>query len=116
MKHTSMTEAKIQNEVCKYLDDIGSFYTSTANGARMSGREMAKLKRQGLKRGVPDILIFDHNLKYFGLAIELKTEDGNLKPEQKEFLFNLTTRGWKAIVCYGYDEAIKEIKEYYKDK
>lgn len=82
------------------------------------------MKTQGLSKGVPDLFFpYAKNMKdehantytfYSGLFIELK-KDKKSRPtvEQIETINNLNERGYKAVVCYGYDEAIKMINEYF---
>lgn len=77
-----------------------------ANEGARTPRYGAALKRAGLKRGVPDILIFVPVGKYHGLAIELKTARGRLTPEQQGWLDRLNNNDYLARVCYSGAEAI----------
>ena len=50
---------------------------------------------------------------YWGLAIEMKREKGGVvSDEQQAWIDGLNNSGYKAVVCRGYDEAIKTITEY----
>jgi hypothetical protein len=73
-------------------------------------------------------------LLYNGLMIELKAQEhervvqkgakigkivkskGKLSPEQKDVLERLNQAKYKAVCCFGADEAIKEIKDYFSIK
>jgi len=80
----------------------------------------ARAKKAGMLAGIPDIFIPCPIGKYAGLWIELKRKivKGEAKPtvsqSQKEALEYLNGVGYKAIVCYGADEAINATKSYLK--
>jgi len=69
----------------------------------------AKLKRKGVKSGMPDVLIFDAppNLPgKVGTAIELKWGKNTLTKKQKETLRLLKERNWDTNSCWTMDEVI----------
>ncbi|MBK2126253.1 VRR-NUC domain-containing protein [Fangia hongkongensis] len=78
-------------------------------------RVVAKLKAEGMAKGFPDILIPLVSNNKSGLFIEMKSSNGRVSPEQKEWIYQLNNSGYKAAVCYGADEAIKTIDEYVKN-
>ena len=109
--------------VADYLDLMGWVYTHFPAGEYRPVRVGAKLKRMGLKRGVPDVLIFEHwwlpklELGYrqasFGIAIELKAPGKYPTKEQREWLGALKARGWSTHVCrtiHEVEEACKIIQ------
>jgi len=109
-----MTEAEIQKELARLLDNAGLLWSATANGGRRDKRTAASLKAQGVKRGLPDILIFDACPSGVGcgLAIELKRprsdgrQRGRVSDAQRVWLEGLRACGWRAEVAYGYDHAL----------
>lgn len=74
----------------------------------------AHLKQQGMKRGVPDLFLPVARDEYHGLFIEMKRKNGKTTQEQEWWLERLQAQGYKAVVCYGWDEARKELEEYLK--
>ena len=74
-----------------------------------------KLKAQGVKPGVPDVLIFDSPPalpERRGVAIELKRrKGGRATGYQQDWLTALAERGWFTAVCRGAGEAIEELKQ-----
>ena len=74
-----------------------------------------KLKAEGVKAGVPDIFLPVARFGYHGLFIELKTEDGRIQDNQKEWLNELALAGYFTYICHGVDEA-RELIEYYMGK
>lgn len=82
-------------------------------GIRLSMFQAKKAKASGNKRGVPDIIFPMQNHGYNGLFIELKREKGGVtSPEQKDFIQFLVEQNYRAVVCKGANEAIKEIESY----
>ncbi|WP_192483179.1 MULTISPECIES: VRR-NUC domain-containing protein [Cysteiniphilum] len=71
-----------------------------------------KLKRLGMAKGVPDLVIPVVN-RHAGLYIEMKAKSGGKVSESQLGWINyLNMQGYKAVVCHGADEAIKEIDKY----
>lgn len=89
------------------------------SGVMVGGRNkfaiIAKQKREGWIKGVPDIFIAVPRGGKFGLWIELKdvgkTEKA-LSDEQSEYLTDLSEQGYESIWCAGADIAIAAIKTY----
>lgn len=83
------------------------------NGGFRILQTAVKLKRQGVKKGVPDICLPVAAKGYHGLYIELKRRvGGRLSVEQKSWLNALNAQGYKAEVCLGFDDAVTVIKDY----
>jgi hypothetical protein len=76
-------------------------------------RNPLKAKLLGIRAGAPDVLIFEPNGKYVGLAIELKVGKNVLSPAQLGFLEQMRTKRWKTVVCYTIEEAVKELNDYF---
>lgn len=91
------------------LDEL-AFHSATERSC--SPQHGAILKRMGVRRGVPDILILRPSCGFHGLGIELKVKPNKPTPEQLEFLALLNANGYLGVVRYGADEAIKTIQEY----
>lgn len=93
------------------------FIFSTLNGIRLPIGLAVKAKRNGLKKGVPDIIFPFNNKHYNGLYIELKRVKGGIvSNEQKRFLNYLNSQGYLAVICKGADEALSQIKFYLQEE
>lgn len=102
------TESQEMQMLAGYLDAKGYLWCHPANEGRRSPRAGARLKREGLKRGVPDVLIFAP----VQIAIELKRVKGGVAtPEQTEWLARLSESGWKSFLAHGADSAIRFIDQ-----
>ena len=78
------------------------------------------MKKQGVKPGVPDVLIFDVPLRYIndypGIVIELKRKNGHpsdLTEKQEDWLYKLAKRNWLTKVAFGADEAIDWLEQIF---
>ena len=110
------TEHQEQSLVVKYctLKKIPIFHIP--NGSYKSVTARTKSKQEGLKAGVPDLMIPVPNKNHHGLFIEMKrVKNSKVSVHQKQWIELLNKQGYKAIVCYGNKEAIQEIENYIKD-
>ena len=86
------------------------------NGGSRNAIEAARLKAQGVKAGIPDIFLPCARGEWHGLYIELKRrKGGRVSDEQKEMIRLLIEQKYKAVVCYGWEEAKNVIVEYMKN-
>lgn len=86
------------------------------NEGKRSDYQGKKLKREGLKKGVPDLCLPVPRREYNGLYIEMKYGNGRISKEQKEWLEKLNKQGYLAVVCYGFEEARETIEAYISKK
>jgi len=83
------------------------------NGAHMkSPRTAAKMKREGMKNGISDLMLPYPSKGYHGLFIEMKFGKNKLSKDQKEFLQYAESVGYLTAVCYNDLEAIAVLTEY----
>ena len=68
----------------------------------------------GLKKGMPDLMIYKRTEFFVGLAIELKSKKGRASPEQKEVLQELKNQGWKTFIINNIDDFMREVDDYMK--
>ncbi len=88
---------------------------STLNGVKLSPGLSMKMKRQGNRKGVPDIVLpaRSGSGEYSGLYLELKrVKGGRVSKEQKEYIARLKQENYCAGVVKGHREAIDTIKHY----
>ncbi len=85
------------------------------NEGKRSVSAGARMKREGLLSGIPDIHLPAPSGKYHSLYIELKRiKHSKVTPEQEECIKWLNSRDNFAVVCYGWEEAVKVIEWYLK--
>lgn len=82
-------------------------------GERQSKAETIRAARMGQRAGLPDILFaqpyYDSatNTQYSGIAIELKTATGRVRPEQDAWLKQLQRAGWFVAICREWTDAAR---------
>lgn len=115
-----MSEHKLQVAVAKLLDASGLLWTAIPNGGKRSAVTGAILKAEGVKRGTPDIAIFEpffwarNDLPKAGLFIELKDgTKGRLSSYQQAWIERLQENGYRAEVCRNMDDVLRVLKECY---
>tara|TARA_R110002020_G_scaffold173859_5_gene364845 strand:+ start:262 stop:624 length:363 start_codon:yes stop_codon:yes gene_type:complete len=84
----------------------------TPNGGLRNKIVAAKLKRQGVRPGVPDWLIIKQSGVYCGLAIELKVKGGAINANQKARHLEFIAEGWDVAVVWSLDEFIDILEDY----
>lgn len=112
----SMAEHDEQVAVVQWFDmqypALSGRLFAVANGGARHIRVAVKLKAEGVRKGVPDMLLLEPRNGFHGLAIELKAKGGRLTKEQADWLQWLSERDYFAVVCVGAEAAIDTIKGY----
>jgi hypothetical protein len=109
MQRTELTE---QIAVVEWCDLLHIPIIHIPNEGKRSVAYGANLRRAGLRSGVPDLFLPLARNGRHGLFIELKNGKGRTSEAQREWLGRLNDLGYRAVVCYGADAAIAEIKSY----
>lgn len=73
-----------------------------------------KLKAEGVRRGVPDLLLPIARGPYIGCAIEMKSESGRVRDAQQSVIDWLRSEGWCVAVCYNSKQAVDLLERYLK--
>lgn len=83
------------------------------NGGVRHKATAGRLKAEGVKSGVPDVVLPCPRGTYHGLYIEMKRiKGGRTSDEQKDYLAFLKEQGYKTTVCKGWQEAADAITKY----
>jgi len=104
-----------QRTIAKILDEQGLDWFHVPNGGGRWKGEGGKLKAQGAKKGVPDIVIMENPKKtgyehHPGVVIELKRiKGGTVSKEQKKWLAIFERQGFYSCVCRGHMEAVDKL-------
>lgn len=86
------------------------------NGSKRDIGTAMKLKAEGVKAGVPDLFLPIPSGDYHGMFIEMKVKPNKPNPAQEQYLSFLEGKGYKVLLAYSTDEALKEILNYLGDK
>ena len=105
-----------QEAVVEYCDLLHIPIVHIPNEGKRSLSYAARMKRMGLRSGLPDLLVPLARGGYHGLFIEMKYGKNKTTKEQKEWLERLSAEGYACAVCYNAAEAIKTIERYNRRK
>lgn len=108
-----MSEASEQRSVIEWAGYAHVPIFHIPNGGSRDRREAYQLKLQGVKAGVPDLMVPVARGGYHGLFVEMKRSDGgSVSAKQRAWLDELSRQGYMAVVCHGAMEAIARIRAY----
>lgn len=82
------------------------------NGGQRNIIVAKKLKAEGVRKGVFDLMLPVQRRGFAGLFIEMKKLKGRPTESQLDWYNFLNDQGYCATICYGFDDAVKEIENY----
>lgn len=82
------------------------------NGGHRHMLTAVRLKAEGVRPGIPDLMLAVAKGSYSGVFIEMKSTEGVESVVQKEIRTWLNGQKFHSLVCYGAQEAIDAIKFY----
>lgn len=85
------------------------------NGGPRTITTAARLKAEGVLKGVADLILLYPTKGYHALLIELKTAIGRQSEAQKEWQRKIEADGYKYVVVRSIDDFIGAINEYLGD-
>lgn len=71
-----------------------------------------KMKSEGQKKGIPDIMLPVKNKTYSGIFIEMKVGKNEPTKDQSWWLTKLRQQNFYCTVCYSANEAAKTLLDY----
>ena len=113
-KQRTYPEDNLQMVCASFLDYSNVLWCHVANERQTSKIAGLRLKKKGVKSGVPDILIFEPNKEYSGLAVELKVAPNKPTDNQKKWLKDLSNKNWRTEICYNFSEFENVVNSYLK--
>ena len=85
---------------------------SIPNGGARSAVTGARLKREGVVAGMPDMVLLCARCGRHGLFIEMKTARGRVSESQRNLFPLLEAQGYGVAVCHGWREAAETVEAY----
>lgn len=82
------------------------------NGGLRTPIGARRLKREGVRPGVPDLHLPVARGGYHGLWIEMKSANGRVSIAQQRWIENLRIEGHKVEVVYRWNDAVTIILDY----
>lgn len=94
------------------LKNIQKLIIHFPNEGKRSLRYGKLMKDLGMRKGVSDLFIAIPCHGFGGAWIELKSKNGTLSIEQREFLEDMRQKNYFTAVCYSIEEGINTIDWY----
>lgn len=110
-----LEQAALLREVALRHPAVAKLIYHVPNGGHRHKAVAVKLKEQGVKAGIPDLVLPMARGGYFGLYIEFKATppfDAAVSPSQDAYIHALTEQGYLAIVCRGHFDAMEHLRAY----
>ena len=82
------------------------------NGGSRRIVEAVIMKREGVRKGVADLFLSVPKGGFAGFYIEMKTQTGVIRTEQKQFLLTASKLKYCVAVCRSAEEAVEQITSY----
>lgn len=95
------------------LPGVARYVFAIPNGGLRSPKTAARLRREGVRPGVPDLFVALPRGEWHGLFIEMKRSKGSsTSPEQLDIHADYRAVGYRVEVCKSADAAWAVLKEY----
>lgn len=110
-----LEQAALIKELELRFPDVAALIYHVPNGGHRHKMVAIKLKGQGVKAGVPDLVLPMARGGYFGLYLEFKAtppNDAAVSASQHAWIRRLNDQGYMAIVCRGHFDAMEQIRAY----
>ncbi|SEU12058.1 VRR-NUC domain-containing protein [Pseudomonas graminis] len=110
-----LEQAALIKELELSLPAVAALIYHVPNGGHRHKLVAIKLKGQGVKAGVPDLVLPMARGGYFGLYLEFKAtapNDAAVSASQHAWIRRLNDQGYLAIVCRGHFDAMEQIRAY----
>ncbi|QJC78876.1 VRR-NUC domain-containing protein [Pseudomonas umsongensis] len=108
-------QAALMTELRIRMPDVADLIFHVPNGGHRVKAVAAKLKAQGVKAGIPDLVLPMARGGFFGLYIEFKAtppNDAAISSSQHERIRKLNAQGYLAVVCRGHFDTMEQIRAY----
>jgi hypothetical protein len=108
-------QAALMRELELRYPEVFELMYHVPNGGHRVKAVAGKLKAQGVKTGIPDLVLTMARGGYFGLYIEFKAtppNDAAISPSQHLRIRKLNEQGYLAVVCRGHFDTVEQIRAY----
>jgi hypothetical protein len=86
------------------------------NGGKRHVVVAMQMKAEGVKPGVPDVLVAIPRPGFHGLFIEMKRRGGRVKKNQLELADLLRRQGYNVVIAWSFEEAQRAVLGYFGRK
>lgn len=111
-ENINLTEDAVTEAIVDYCNLRGIPIAHVPNEGKRSLQYGARLKKMGMQKGFPDLIIPLPKGKYHGLYIEVKVNNNTTTVDQKNWLTILHGNGYAATACWGIDDSLAVVNRY----
>ena len=112
LANINLTEDAVTESIVAYCNLRDIPIAHVPNEGKRSVQYGARLKKMGMQKGFPDLIIPLPNGKYHGLYIEVKVNNNTTTVDQKKWLTLLHCNGYAATACWGIDDSLAVVNRY----
>jgi hypothetical protein len=107
-------QAALLSEIEVRYPQVFELIYHVPNGGHRHKLVAMKLRQQGVKAGIPDLVLPMARGGFFGLYIEFKAtvEPAPVSSSQAACIRRLNEQGYLAVVCRGHFDAMEQIRAY----
>ena len=107
-------QAALLEEIQLRYPEVYELIYHVPNGSYRHKGVALKLKAQGVKAGIPDLVLTMARGGYFGLYIEFKAtvDPAPVSSSQQACIRRLNDQGYLAVVCQGHFDAMECLRVY----
>lgn len=87
------------------IDDRFALIAAVPNGGHRHIVTAMRLRREGVRPGIPDVLNFYKSKNHTGLAIEFKAGRNKESYAQIEWMERLKSQGWLCVISRSFEDA-----------
>jgi hypothetical protein len=113
-KKTRHEESRIQKSCVKWFRSQYPklIIFAIPNGGKRGLVEASIMKAEGVLAGIPDLLLLKPSKGYHGLFIEMKTEKGDINPNQRRMIPIIQEAGYQVIICRSFNDFKQQVESY----
>jgi len=115
-KHPDDEEHRIQCACVRWFNyqfpQFSHNLFAVPNGGRRDKVTGAKMKAEGVRAGVSDLILLKSNQQYGALLIEMKTRQGRQSEAQRQWQRLIVQDNYKYVICRSLDDFMREVMSY----
>lgn len=113
---TPLSESQIQHDCLTWFrlqyPNLALLLFAVPNGGRRDKKTGARMKYEGVLKGVSDLILLIPKKGYASLCIEMKTPKGIQSEEQRKWQREAERCRNRYVVCRSIEEFMKAVNEY----
>lgn len=113
---TPQSESQIQHDCLTWFrlqyPKLALLMFAVPNGGRRDAKSGARMKNEGVIKGVSDLILLIPKKGYASLCIEMKTPKGVQSDNQKEWQREAEKYRNRYVVCHSLQEFMNEVNSY----